>query len=103
MRKDPNIFFVACLFILLFCAIVTVLGRITRDVSNSVGEVLQFVGTIGGGFAIAGIGVFEILYPGQDILTRWKPMPYLLRQFAGRLVGFVFLIVAIRIISKTIF
>ena len=102
MKKNPDLFFLVCLLVLFICAMITVSGRIVADIFNEMGQVLQLVGTLGGGVAVAGIGIFELLYPGQDILTRWKPVPLLVRQIVGRLVGIAFLLVAVYMISNTI-
>jgi hypothetical protein len=81
---------------------ITISGRIAASIFYDIGQVLQLLGTLGGGVAVAGIGIFELLYPGHDILTRWKPIPLLVRQIVGRLVGIAFLLVAMYMIFSTI-
>lgn len=102
VEESPNIFFLSCFLILLVCGAVAVLGRIIGNVFYSLGQILQLLGALGGGVAVAGIGIFELLYPGQDILTRWKPIPTSIRQIIGRSVGVVFLLIAILIILKAV-
>jgi hypothetical protein len=102
MKKSSDLFFLACLLTLLLCAMITISGRIAASIFYDIGQVLQLLGTLGGGVAVAGIGIFELLYPGHDILTRWKPIPLLVRQIVGRLVGIAFLLVAMYMIFSTI-
>ncbi len=75
-------------------------GRIMNDFFHTLGQILQLLGTLGSGGAVAGLGILAILHPEQ--ITKWTFGPLWTRKFFARLAGLLLLLIAILILFDEI-